>query len=331
MRNSRAGWWLATVGAGILTACAESPLAPVPPPEKSVLGQSRAWCDGGDQPMRTAALPAANTPDVSLRSGWPIAGVTVTATYSGGWIGLPFDIRQMMTYQQGLDRRPLACLDAPGVRYSEPDVPEVLGPIEAPDGVDPGWWSGLSPREQRALIKYAEVYMQLYPGTYTSVSSVINGVFRDQLLPLKVRAKVRALDFFGGTAQGELLAGAIYGCLLYRSYATNPTSPFANSEIGELASSLVTAFAESHFMGRPLMGLRFGRNGVFGAGLAAVDQTGRDCGSIAFSAIGEAILVDDPYAPRHTPPRGPGGSGPGDEGGEHPDDIDGNDREMTRR
>lgn len=321
MRNSSAGWWLATLGAGLLTACADSPVAPVAPvpsTEKATLYASNSSCDGGGVHTRKAAPPSGIAPDVSLRGGWPIAGVTVRANFSGASFGLPFNIMQMMTYQREVHPLPLPCLASAGESYSEVATPEVMAPSPVPDGVDPGWWNALSPREQRALIRFAQVYMQLYPNTYTSVSSVINLVFRDQLLPLKARAKIRAMDFYGGTAQGELLAGGIYGCLLYRSFVTSSSSPFANDEIQELTTSLVSAFAEAHFIGRPLMGLRFGRNGVFGAGLASVDYSNIECGSLVFGAVGGAITIDDPYGNRPNAPGGPGPSGPGDDASKPP-------------
>jgi len=306
MRKSRAGWWMAAVGAGLLTACAESSVAPVPPQDGLTLFTSNTSC-GGAQQSKTASVPSGSAGDVTLRWGWgqPIGGVTVRANFSGASFGLPFNITQLMNFGAGANLTPLPCLESTGESYSI-TAAEFMPPIPAPDGVDPNWWAGLSPREKRALIKWAEAFMKLND-SYRTVGSVIAERFEQQLATLKARSKIRAMDFYGGTPQGELLAGAIYGCMLYRNYVGDPYSPFANSDVQEFASSMVTAFGEAQFTRRPMFGIRFGRNGAFGAGLASVDRSGIDCGTLMFQAVGGAIIVTAPDEGVVRAPGGPGG------------------------
>ncbi len=325
MRKSRAGWWMAAVGAGLLTACADSPVAPGDGmPRQHGPSLDASGCGGGLD-MKTAVMPPGSASGVSLRPGWgqPIAGVTVRATFSGASFGLPFNITQMMTFAGGGNMAPLPCFEAQGESY-EVTALEVIEPIPAPDGVDPNFWVALSPREKRALIKWAETYLRLHDG-YRSIGSVIAERFEQQLGTMKARAKIRAMDFYGGSQQGELLAGAIYGCMLYREFIGDPYSPFANDDAQEFASSMVAAFGEAQFTSRPLVGLRFGRNGAFGAGLASIDRSGIDCGTLAFQAAGGAIDVNDPYGGRAPAPPAHGGVPP-DQGGTPPGGPGGEDR-----
>jgi len=88
---------------------------------------------------------------------------------------------------------------------------------------------------------------------------------------------------------------------------------------------MVTAFGEAQFTSRPLVGLRFGRNGAFGAGLASIDRSGIDCGTLAFQAAGGAIDVNDPYGGRGAAPPDRGGVPP-DLGGTPPGGPGGEDR-----
>jgi hypothetical protein len=245
--------------------------------------------------------------DVALNwgCGQPIGGVTVRANFSGAGFGLPFNITQLMTFGAGANLSPLPCLQSSGECYTV-SAAEVIPPIPAPDGVDPNFWAGLSPREKRALIKWAETFMKLHD-SYRTVGAVISQHFEQQLSTLKARSKIRAMDFYGASPQGELLAGAVYGCMLYRNYVGDPYSPFANSDVQEFASSMVAAFGEAQYTNRPLFGLRFGRNGAFGAGLASVDRSGIDCGSLTFQAVGGAIVVSPPDEGVVSPPGGPGG------------------------
>ena len=303
MRISGAGWAMSAAGAMLLAACTEAPVAPVP--ERDVLA-SYGPC--GVELMTTVGASSAPMNDVSLSTGVPIRGMTILATYSGATFGLPFSLVQAMNVGPRSNLGSLSCLAGPGESFAvtEPDVE--LDRLPTPDGVDPTWWTGLSAREQRVLLKWADAIMKQYPGSYRSVGAVITERFQGRIEPLKTQAKLRALDFLSDPREAELLAGGIYGCLLFQQYSRDPNSPFSNAEVLELASSLTGAFGEAQFVRRPLTGLRFGRNGAFGAGLAAADGYGADCGWLTFRAIGGAILVTDPYANGATPPGGADGA-----------------------
>lgn len=291
-RNSALLRLLFLAGATVLGACRNDPMAPAAEVNPDVRSLSGGPCQNL-QPTRV--LPSSTPPT--------LAGVTVTATFTG----LPWDIMQQMRFPlfYGADRA--ACLNSPTVSY----VAETLyvadaAAIPAPEGVDEEWWSALSPREQKALLRYAEEMIRLYPDRYAKPGSVIRQFFEQSMLRAKVRAQVRATDYFGASQETELFAGGIYGCTLYQDFVQRSDWVLTNNQTRDLVVELVTAFAEAEFLTRPYRALAFGRNGAVGAAMAAQDGFGSDCGQMLFNSIpGGRITVTDPYAP--PPPLAPGG------------------------
>ncbi len=282
-------------GAALLAACQNDPMAPEAMVRPQVMSLSGASC-ASTQPSRARSL---STPP-------QLAGVRVTATYNG----MPWDIMQQMQFplSYGADRA--YCFNSPEVSYTaetvyvaEPD------PIPAPPGVNAEWWAALSPREQRALLKYAGELMRLNPSRYPSASAAINQFFADSILVAKARAKIRARDYFGANQEAELFAGGVYGCTLYQNFIRQGSWAFSNNQTLDMVIELVTAFAEAEFTTVPYRGLAFGRNGAVGAAMAAADGFGSDCGHMLFNSIsGGRITVTDPYAA--PPAAGPGGRTP---------------------
>ena len=282
-----------------LTACTEGPLAPRDarlPVSASLMGCDRL------QPSRGVA-----SQDFPVGS---LPGVTVTAAFGGG--ALPWNMLQSMMFPlgSGADRAP--CISSPTVTYVVDTLRrEAIEPLPVPDGVDAEFWNSLSPREQRVLLAQAELYMKLYPNRFPSAGSVINNFFRERILRSKTESKVRANDFFGGTSSAEMLAGGIYGCQLYRDFSQDPQWHLLNDETLRLVIELVTAFAEAEFAWSPLRGLRFGRNGTFGAATAKEYTGGLDCGQLVFNSIRpDRIVVTDPYEELNSVPPSGGGLQP---------------------
>ncbi len=280
------------VGATALGACRNDPVAPAAAVNPHVVSVYGGPC-GDLQPTRV--LPSSTPP--------MLAGVTVTATFAG----FPWDLMQQMRFPLYYGAGRANCFNSPTVSY----VAETLyvagdTPIPAPDGVAEEWWAALSPREQKALLRYAEEMIRLYPDRYSKPGSVIRQFFEESMLRSKARAQVRATDFFGASQETELFAGGIYGCTLYQDFVQRADWVLTNNQTRDLVVELVTAFAEAEFRARPYRALAFGRNGAVGAAMAAQDGHGSDCGQMLFNSIpGGRIVVTDPYAP--TPPSAPGG------------------------
>lgn len=283
MKRLSAGPWLAACGVLVLAGCADDPTGVPPMRAPSATFSS---CNG-EAAARVVSASVSN----------PLPVWTVRATFTGASLGIPFNLVQSMNFPSFVNIGPVPCLTTGDATYSTEAAAADADPLPVPDGVNPDFWASLSPREQRVLIKWAEVYMRLNPSRYPSVGSVIADRFNDALLLLKARSKIRALDFYGATVQGELLSAAIYGCMLYRRFSEDPSSPFSNAEVIVMAGELVTAFGESQYANRPLTGLIFSKNGIYGAGLAAGGFTPFECGTLAFnSRNGGRISVSDPYA-----------------------------------
>ncbi len=278
--------------AAALAACQNDPLAPESALRPQVLSLHGGSC-ADVQPSRV--LPSSTPPT--------LGGVRVTASYTG----LPWDIMQQMLFPLYYGAERAACFNSPEVSYlAETLYVAEIGEIPAPDGVDAEWWATLSPREQKALLRYAEEMLRLYPDRYSRPSNVINQFFKDSMLRSKVQAKVRAADFFGSGQETELFAGGIYGCTLYQNFIRQADWVLTNKQTLDLVIELVTAFAEAEFVTRPYRSLAFGRNGAIGAAMAAQDAFGNECGQMLFNSIPSGrITVTDPYAP--TPPLAPGG------------------------
>lgn len=284
MRMSGAKWVTMVAGAVVMAACAESPVAPEPERTASAAFSS---CYGGLLTKASADRPGG----IALSWGYPISGITIVASYPGGAFGLPFNMLQRMNYGPGTNF--VGCAGDVDATYavSEQVVQE---PLPVPAGVDAEWWTSLSPREQVALLEAAQRIMSLNPGQFKSSGEVIRTFFQPVLPATKQQAKIRAMDYYGGSVSGQLLAGGIYGCLLYRKYQYDPYSPIANRDLFDFVSNLVAAFGEAEFASHPLTGLRFGRNGIAGAALARNDATS-DCGFLVFQDVNRTVNVRDPY------------------------------------
>ncbi len=288
MKRLAAGTWLAACGVLVLAACADDPTGV--PPER--LPSATTTSCGSEAVAQVVSASVSN----------PLPVWTVRATFSGAALGLPFNLGQAMNFPSYVNVGPVPCLNTADATYSVEASSADVDPIPAPPGVDADWWASLSPREQRVLIKWAEILIKLNPNRYSTVGNTITQFFEQAILEFKAKAKIRANDFYGGTVKAELLSGGIYGCMLYRRFALDPNSPFSWAETMEMAADLVTAFGESQFTTRPLAGLVFSSNGVFGAGLAHSNLSNADCGRLLFDAVGSGrINVTDPYGGWYNP------------------------------
>ncbi|MES3033177.1 MAG: hypothetical protein V4813_04205 [Gemmatimonadota bacterium] len=288
MKRLAAGPWLMVCGVLVLAACADDPTG-VPLP----LDPSPTFGSCGSEALAQV---------ISATVSNPLPVWTVRATFSGAALGLPFNLSQSMNFPSYVNVGPAPCLNTSDATYSTEASSAEMDPIPAPPGVDADWWASLSPREQRVLIKWAEILMKLNPNRYTAVGNTITQFFEKAILEFKAKAKIRANDFYGGTVKAELLSGGIYGCMLYRRFAFDQYSPFSWAETMEMAADLVTAFGEAQFTTRPLAGLVFSTNGVFGAGLAAANLSNGECGRMVFDAVGSGrISVTDPYGSWYNP------------------------------
>ncbi len=305
MQKWNAGRVLVACTALTLAACADEPSSPL----DGGRGKGSASIgDGCGNIMAQRTLSGAGQSITSLSVSRPptLAPVTVTATFSG----LPWNIMQQMQFPLNVGAQQALCLNSPVATYRAETL--YVAPLEAiptPPGVDPDFWTSLSPREQRALIAKAKLLMELYPNKYPTVGSAIDAFFKSKMLPSKSEAKLRSIDFLGGTGEAELMAGGVYGCLLYQRFSRDPNWFLSNRETLELVSELVTAWAEAQLVTSPLRALQFGRNGVFGAAMAqASPEYATECGRLIFDSIpGGRIDVRDPYAlpsSGATPPAG---------------------------
>ncbi len=287
MRTWMAGTVLLPAAAVLLAACGErdgGPLAPLP--VRATVLSASGPCNG------------VNPTSASSFGGLPM--ITITATFSGAALGLPSNLLQQMNFGYG-DASMVPCANTVDVTYAVRDVEQedtLDLAIPVPAGVDPSAWGQLSNRERAKLLKVAELIFSVAPAFYGSPGAVI----QQKLLPAteeaKVRAKIRALDFLAGRS-AELLAGGIYGCLLFQNLTLDPGWVLMRRETLQLTADLSAAFAESLFDTKPLSGIVFARNGAFGADIASRATTlPVDCGWAVFSATGSGrVVIDDPYAP----------------------------------
>ncbi len=293
MRSYTAGRLLAVGSAVVLAACQDGVTAPPRNTSHAVISPTIGGC-GTWQAERDRQ---------SLGDGYQLPTVTVTATFPSG--GLPWNLLQQMEFPLNSGAENAACLNSSFAQYTVDTVYKPAEPpLPTPDGVDPTLWGTLSPREQRALVKAAEEIMRTYPGWFSSVSSVIQRLLKQPIVGTKASARLRANDFQLGANEGELLAGGIYGCQLYRTFVADGSWILSNDETLQLVTDLVTAFAEAEFWYVPLRALQFGRNGAIGAAMAMQDGFATECGSLIFQSIpGGRINVTDPYSqPRPSNP-----------------------------
>ncbi len=292
--------FLALSGLITLAACQDGTLAPMEPARERVQLYTGENCGNV---LPSGAL-AASSPPV-------LAGVTVTASFPAYGTGMPWDMVSRMNFplQSGAHHAP--CLNSPVATFvAETLVVAELEPTPLPDGVDPDFWASLSERERRALLEAAELYLRLRPNVNKTPGIVIAERFQPGMLRAKSHAKLRATDYLGATPATELMAGGVYGCLLYQEFTGEYSWHMSNAETLTLVTNAVTAFAEAQFRDLPMRALQFGRNGVVGAAIAAADAYRSDCAQMVFNAIpGGRIDVNDPYAPRNRAPAPPDGGG----------------------
>lgn len=310
MRTWMAGTMVLPAAALLLVACGDretGPVAPVLPQVRSGAVSSASGSCGGMLQSRERAFGT-------------LPWVSVTATF-GGSFALPFNLMQQMNFPIP-NPSMVPCLDTDDVAYGVRENAEedtLLVEIPVPTGVDPSAWSKLTNRERAKLIKVAELIFSVAPSYYGSPDGVIQQKLLPALLEAKTRAKLRALDFLNGT-RAELLAGGIYGCMLFQNLALDNRWVLLRPETLQLTADLSAAFAESLFDMQPLSGIVFARNGAYGADIASRAGTlPIDCGWSVFGASGSGrISIADPYAP---PPIGqqprrpniPDGGGPWDQ------------------
>ena len=289
-----------------LAACQDGTTAPREARGNNAVSAFVRGC-AGLQPERQAV---ANLPANSGAFGFELPTVVITAQFPSG--ALPWDIMQQMQFPMNYGAEYAPCLNAPGQTYLVDTLNIApLEPVPVPDGVDPGWWYALSPREQRAIIAKAQLLMLLNPNRYPNIGAVINQFFYDKMLRSKLNSRIRANDFGLVESEGAMLAGGIYGCMLYESFVTDREWILSNDETREFVISLVTAFAEAEYATSPLRALRFGRNGAVGAALAQAGANFGDCGWQIFNSIpGGSINILDPYDANGGSQRPGGGSPP---------------------
>lgn len=303
MRISMAGRTAVLCGAAALAACTDGPTGPLASRHTGGVSATLGTCG-------TFQQQAAQ----SMGEGYPLPTVTIIATISG-MSGAPGWLVQRMNFAGGSGANLAPCLNSPDVTYTVDEaVGEQYDPLPVPDGVDPGFWGTLSPREQRALLKYARDYMAANPGRYTTPGQVITGVFRSIILAQKVDAKLTANDFFPGEpGKAELFAGGAYGASLYASLVQDPQWPLSNAETIRLVADVAAAWAEAQFATQPLRAAVFATNAAFGANVAAQNPGSPSFGWSLFEAVRAGkIKVSDPYETAGSPGGGsvpPGGGG----------------------
>lgn len=314
MRMMKVGQWL--LGCGTLTvvaACSDAPTAPIDP-RPSPVSANIGGC-GGIQQSGAAPARAAQAGSVQSASV-PIAGVTITATYNPWSTGLGYWLNSRFNYPAGYGAELAPCLSSDVAGYAVDDaVPAIYLDIPAPPGVDPGVWASLSIRERHILMAKAREMVEVNSGRYPNIGAAINALMEEKILPNKVDARYRARDFLSNPDEQDMLAGAVYGCMLYNAFARDPLWHLSNDATLTFVVDLATAFAESQYITQPLRGLQFGRNGAVGAAMAQ-NSYGSDCGWLAFQSISSGrVKVTDPMP-------APGGGGPrGGPGGGPPDDM----------
>ena len=303
MQSLKIGQLLMVCSAGMLAACQDGVTAPRSA-TGSILSASVNACGGLQAQRAGVSSPRIGTTTVGSTSIPQLAGVTVTANYSG----LPWNVMQQMQFpmRSGADNAP--CLNSPFATYVV-DTPyvRVVDPVPVPAGVDASWWNSLSPREQRAIIDAAAQLLELSSGEYSSIGDVIHRFFRARISGAKHDARLIGNDYMSTPATSELFAGGVYGCLLYRRLVSDPRWFMSNDATLSFTMNLVTAFAEAEFWSSPLRALTFGRNGIVGAAMAHADPYGLDCARMVFDSIpGGRISITDPYSAHVLPPGGGG-------------------------
>lgn len=300
-RTTKGRTILAMTGLVTLAACQDGPLQPTDP------GLDRAQLDIGGNCGNAMAARAHSFTDPTR-----LPGVTVTGTFPGYGTGLPWNVIQQMNFPLQSGARQAPCMNSGVVTYvAETLYVAPLEPTPRPEGVGEEFWASLSEREKRALLQSAELYLRLYPNANKTPGRVITEVFEQPMLRAKALAQRRATDFLGASQGTELMAGGVYGCMLYQEFTDGYSWFLTNQETLQLVTDLVTAFAEAEFRFSALRGMQFGRNGVFGAALAYNDPNRSECGQMVFNSIpGGTIDIGDPNAPRTTTPPGGGGNQP---------------------
>jgi hypothetical protein len=290
MRSTNAVRAVVVCGSVMLAACQDGGVtAPKDVVNPQFAALSASWCGGAQQTRNSLSAGAQS-------AGFGLPFVSVISTFRG-W-GVPWGLVQQMNFAGGLNGPRPECFNTSGETYvTVPGDPSQSdpAPLPVPDDVDSDWWYSLTPREQRTLMALAQKMMEQYPGAYGNIGAAINAL-RGKVIQPKLTGRIRAADFYGPAPEGDMMAGGIYGCLLFRSFALDPSWFLDNQSTLSFVSDMVTAFAESHYNARPLRAIQFARNGAMGAVLAAGDSFSRDCGAMIFEAIGNRrILVDDPY------------------------------------
>jgi hypothetical protein len=303
MRTRTTAGRLAVVLTAVITlaACQDGATAPIDPGRERVMADLSGNC-GRQQPSR---ILSATTPPT-------LPTVTVTATFPGFATGLPWNIVQQMNFPLNAGAHQAPCQNTPGTTYIAETLYVSPDTVAKPDGVSEEFWASLSRRERTVLLASAELYLRLNPNVNKTPGIVISEVFEDAILRSKSLAQRRATDFLGASQATELMAGGVYGCMLYKEFVASGTWFLSNNATLQLVADLVGAFAEAEFRLLPLRATRFARNGVFGVGLAFNDVRQSDCGTLVFNAMNAGTIdVSDPYdngglTPSPTPPPGGG-------------------------
>ena len=303
MQSFKIGQLLMVCSAGMLAACQDGVTAPRPT-TGSMLSASVNACGGLQAQHAGVSGSRIGTTLAGSTSIPQLAGVTVT----GNYLGLPWNVMQQMQFPMGHGADNAPCLNSPFATYVvDTTYVRVVDPVPVPEGVDEGWWNSLSPREQRAMMDAAQQMLQLHPAVYSSIGDVINRFFRAKIVGAKYDARLIGSDYTSTPATGELFAGGVYGCLLYRRLVSDPQWFMSNDATLSFAMNLVTALAEAEFWSSPLRAMTFGRNGIVGAAMAHADPYGRDCARMVFDSIpGGRISITDPYSALVLPPGGGG-------------------------
>ncbi len=291
MHSYTAGRLLVLSSAVVLAACQDAVTAPKVASRRTLVSPTIGACNGRQSERQVQSLGDINTLGV----------VIITANYpgfGGMFNGMPWEIMQRMRFPLNVGADQAPCLNAPDVTYTVDTLfVAPLDPLPVPEGVDPDFWNSLSPREQRAILAKAEVLMKLQPNRFPTVGAAIDSFFGKKITESKTRSKIRANDFGLGAQDGEMLAGGIYGCTLYRRFTQDPEWFLSAEDTFNFVLELITAFSEAEYAYAPLRAALFGRNGAIGSAMAAADAALTDCGWLVFNSVPSGrIKVTDPYS-----------------------------------
>jgi hypothetical protein len=292
-------------GAALLAACSDGATEPMPLPRPSASIALNAGSFNGCMQAQRAGLAGGAPVSVGYSDPGRLQTVVVTATFRPPTSDFSF-VTDQMRFPMGSAYYGAQCLNDAYNFFAAETLTVAADPeLAAPAGVEESWWNTLTPRERAAVLALAQRIQDLFPGSYPQGrGQIINEVIKPKIEAAKRNAKLRSNDLQLGS-QTELMYGAVYGCMLYNSFARDPESPLQNDEAKDLAGQLVRAWAESFYATAPAMALVVAANGTHAAAIAHTYPTD-DCAGSMLQRVGNGIRLDLGFTPR-----GPGNGGGG--------------------